>query len=259
MRKGSKKEGRIEYPRSCGSCSKVFTTPAGWYYHQNTHVEPSGQLCSYGCGLLAVRQTSGGVWCCSDNGNQCPSKRAEISERVTNDWKKTERIRPGHLMMSFSEEKRKLIGKKGSDTKRKKLLSQDNTSCRKRYNRVVHTLSQQALKWNESINPQNLPFGRDAYHLDHQVSKHVGYLLNIPPEIIADAANLKVIASYNNTSKGFRCSKHPLYLLKEVGASPDLISQVEQTIAQLGDLFEQLLTPHKPLRESGERHNLLPT
>lgn len=48
--------------------------------------------------------------------------------------------------------------------------------------------------------------GVNEYHLDHMYSKAQGFLDGIPPQIIGSLANLKVISSSENISKGRKCA-----------------------------------------------------
>lgn len=60
-------------------------------------------------------------------------------------------------------------------------------------------------KHHEKINPNNLPRGQE-YELDHKFSKTMGFLNNIPPEVIGHYANLELILKADNRSKRTNCS-----------------------------------------------------
>jgi len=60
-------------------------------------------------------------------------------------------------------------------------------------------------KYHDKINPNNLLRGQE-YELDHKFSKTMGFLNNIPPEIIGHYANLELITKNKNRSKRIKCS-----------------------------------------------------
>lgn len=60
-------------------------------------------------------------------------------------------------------------------------------------------------KYHDKINPNNLPRGQE-YELDHKFSKTMGFLDNVPPEVIGHYANLELIPKGKNRSKRTKCS-----------------------------------------------------
>lgn len=107
----------------------------------------------------------------------------------------------------------------------------------KQYKRLVHRLSQITYNENKHIpNPDNLTISRSTYHLDHCVSKHVGWLLQIPAKYIASVHNLRIIESTLNEGKGPTCSMLPSHMLKMCNAPIDLIEEVASQELQLGRL-----------------------
>jgi hypothetical protein len=56
-----------------------------------------------------------------------------------------------------------------------------------------------------SINPKNFKRGED-YHLDHKFSISEGFLQGVLPSIIGGVVNLEILTSYDNNSKGRKCS-----------------------------------------------------
>lgn len=63
------------------------------------------------------------------------------------------------------------------------------------------------------INPDNLPRGRDKYHIDHKFSILEGFKQNIPEEIISNTFNLTMMYYIDNLNKKDKCSitKKQLY------------------------------------------------
>jgi hypothetical protein len=57
-------------------------------------------------------------------------------------------------------------------------------------------------KFKKEINPFNLKRGIRNYHIDHKLSIHDGFKLNIPPKIIGSKYNLEMLTYSENTSKG---------------------------------------------------------
>lgn len=236
---------KITYPRSC-LCGYQANNAGSWSYHQRIHEPvPEGQLCQHGCGQPATLKNTGGVFVCVPGNNQCPTLKEAISKRVTNDWIGADERKSQTKVEFFKSCHTNSCIEKIRITKRKKLLIQDTSKDRRRYNRQVHAISQTSLKnFTDVINPEGHVIGRFSYHLDHMVSKHAGFLLGIPATYLGSVQNLEVISQRENNSKFSRCSKHPLDLLKECQAPQDLIDQIHSKILQLGDSFEGLLHGH---------------
>lgn len=234
----------ISYPRIC-DCGYAANNPSMWSYHTKTHEPlPSGRLCDFGCGDFAKARNTGGRYTCdvAGNGNRCPSMVAEIRKRVTRDWvganKRKEDATRSLLTTSFTDAAKT----KSKETKRRNLIAQDNTKDRRQYNRQIHSISQGTLRQHPNlVNPLGLPIGKTTNHLDHMVSKHVGYLLGIPAEYMGSHYNLEVIPQSQNNSKLSKCSKHPLQLLSDCHAPAQIVESVQLKLAQLGDSFERLV------------------
>lgn len=72
---------------------------------------------------------------------------------------------------------------------------------KKNYYQQVYKFSEKSYKdYYSIINPLNLKRGLE-YHLDHIYSIHDGYRYNIPPEIIGNFNNLRIIKSTENLIK----------------------------------------------------------
>jgi transposase len=86
-----------------------------------------------------------------------------------------------------------------------------------RYKRLVRKYTSRSWKYHKTqINPQNLPHGRTAYHLDHIFSMSAGFRENIPPYIIGHYSNLQMLPYNENIKKSAGCSKSIDQLLKDV-------------------------------------------
>lgn len=63
-------------------------------------------------------------------------------------------------------------------------------------------------KYKSEIDPNNLRGYKDnnRYHLDHKFSRFMGYILNIPEEIISSKINLEILSENDNITKSLKCS-----------------------------------------------------
>lgn len=83
----------------------------------------------------------------------------------------------------------------------------DMISEQQKYYRKVDSLTEEAYRLHyEKINPNNYDRGRFAYHLDHKLSRHEGFMNNIPPEIIGHWTNLEMIHWVDNLTKNRKSS-----------------------------------------------------
>lgn len=238
----------ISYPRKC-KCGYIANNPSMWHYHQKTHNEiPKNKLCDGGCGQKAKHRNTNGRYMCNKNSFQCPQYIKEHSTRIKKQWDENEwlerREQVGSIMKNMSEEEkieyRKNLSKSVNE-KYKKIYGKDLswTVDRKRYNRIVHQLSQKNYKkFRHIINPNKYPIGKFDYHLDHKVSKFVGWSLNIPPEIIAHQDNLEVIHYTDNIKKHINCSADPIELLEKHSDSEKLLIEVNEKWAKIQILLK---------------------
>lgn len=60
-------------------------------------------------------------------------------------------------------------------------------------------------KYQSLINPDRLPRGKE-YELDHMYSITQGFIDKIPPEVIGNHHNLRLISKFDNRSKRVKCS-----------------------------------------------------
>ena len=60
-------------------------------------------------------------------------------------------------------------------------------------------------KYQSMINPTGLPRGKE-YELDHMYSIFQGFMDKIPPEVIGNQHNLRLIPKFDNRSKRVKCS-----------------------------------------------------
>jgi hypothetical protein len=245
-RQDQKTGSKVTYPRVC-ECGYSANNPAMWSYHQKTHKPiPDGTLCHHGCGQPAQYCGTGGIYTCDRISQHCPEyinrHRTRIKEQWSaNDWTER-RTKTGLIMKNMSPEDKEKFFAKISDTKYKKMLAQPMTADRKKYIRQIHQLSQYHLRMFPTIvNPEKHQIGLTDYHLDHIVSKHIGWLLQIPAEYIASTHNLRVVSYTDNTHKSIGCGVHPIDLLQICNAPQELITKVELAISQLSDSLVQRL------------------
>ena len=96
----------------------------------------------------------------------------------------------------------------GTETKIKKgsAIPKELKSAWELYREKVENITiKNWKKYNDKINPNNLLRGQE-YELDHKFSKTMGFLNNIPPEVIGHYANLELIPKFENRSKQIKCS-----------------------------------------------------
>ena len=231
----------IEYPRKCPHCDHMASSPQTFSYHKRTHKPiPPGTLCCGGCGQEAkFITTNNNMWCCKEF-SHCPQQAIEKSDRAAQQWKGAD-DRKAKMVETLSDP---AIRAKNAAAvragKRRRLIITENESPKemKQYKRLVHSLSQATYHEHQSIiNPDNHKIGRRDYHLDHKVSKHVGWLLQIPAKYIASCHNLAVIPSTINEGKGPTCSIFPSTLLELCEAPTDLIEAVRSQELQLVHLI----------------------
>jgi hypothetical protein len=247
--KGSKNKNHtyITYPRACTTCGHLSNNPGSFSMHKKIHDPiPPNQLCDLGCEQLAKFKGMHGKFRFTEEANLCPAVSKRISDAVTQHWVDDDGTRLDNTKDTFMKVccgNTKAI-EKGKQTKRTRMIAQDNTADRRKYNRQVHNLSRVTyLEKKDTTN--NLKIGRFDNHLDHKVSKHVGFLLSIPAEYLASEFNLEVIPFSENISKGGCCSLHPLELLTLCGAPKLVLDQIQLKLAQLSSSFEQLMSSHK--------------
>lgn len=83
---------------------------------------------------------------------------------------------------------------------------------------MIEHQSRRTYKDNKILlNPNNYKLSRTDYHLEHKVSKHVGWILGLPVDVMSNINNLEIMYYADNISKHIKCSLHPLELLKLCG------------------------------------------
>jgi hypothetical protein len=192
-----------------------------WHYHQRTHQPiPADQQCEFGCGQQAQFVKTSGKYSCSEVTQHCPGYTKSHSKRIKSQWDENDwddRKAFVSSLMKNPEFAAKQV-EAAKKTKLEKILSLEWSDDRRSYYTAVTQLTYRTYQEHAAIiNPDNLELGRTSYHLDHRVSKFIGWLLGIPPEILAHPDNLEVISYSENTSKGKKCSVDPLALSESHG------------------------------------------
>lgn len=234
----------ITYPRKCPHCEYEANNPQAYSYHKRKHKEiPTGTLCSHGCGGLANYTTTNNTYTCSEKYSQCPAHIEKLSKSAKESWdndpKRKENMKVNGPM-STTEAREKISSIQKAKWKQRLVITENEAPHdMKQYKRLVHNLSQRTYRENiETINPNNFTISRTTYHLDHKVSKHVGWLLHIPAKYLASVENLELLPSTINEGKGAKCSIKPSDLLIKCNAPQDLIDQVVSQEILLKHLFE---------------------
>lgn len=227
---------KLVYPRKCHHCDYVSNNPAMWHFHAKTHIDiPPGTLCWNGCNQLAKIVRTNGKFACSVKPGQCPAYTHEQSRRVkaqwsTNNWEHRKQVLRDRSLAETSHQ-RSLRSIKQVATKQAKLMAVEHSLSQRQYAQSIIRRSHTTYKRNkELLNPNNLVIARDQYHLDHRVSRHVGWLLQIPIQYMCSVHNLCLMHNKLNSGKGSKCSLHPLELYKYCGASSEEIAKLIQTL-----------------------------
>lgn len=234
-----RKEQPIKYPRKCFFCDYLSNNPAMYSIHLKTHQDISeNKFCDFGCGRKASFIQTSGTYICSKKYHDCPEYRHKLSTKVKAQWVENEwqqrRKQVGNLIKNESKETRDTRVEKMKQTKHNKLLSLEHSFDRKKYDRAVHYWTKiNYIKYKNVINPEDLSIGRKKHHIDHKVSKFVGWLLHVPIDIISSPLNLQIIPYKENGRKRNKCSIHPLILLEKYHADTALIEMVKNRIEEL--------------------------
>lgn len=239
----------FHYPRQCPDCDYLATSPSTFCDHIKRHVSiPEGTLCSGGCGQLATcRLGKGRLWCQPDD-SACLGNKAFIAQQTKkmwaeNDW--TDRIaNQVARVKAETPEQRAARWVKLRATKREKLRSLENTFKTRQYRRIVIYHSRKTYEQNiDLINPNHHKVGLHDYHLEHKVSRHIGFLLKIPIDYMCAVHNLTVMYCKENSAKSTTCSLHPITLLELCEAPETTIEEVKSRILELGDNLTNQLPP----------------
>jgi hypothetical protein len=72
------------------------------------------------------------------------------------------------------------------------------------YRKTVYKMSERSYKkYKNIVNPNNLPRGRNQYHLDHKFSVLDGFRNCISPYVMANPMNLQMLSESENISKDY--------------------------------------------------------
>jgi len=235
------------YPRKCLTCDHVSNNPSNFTDHAKKHIPiPEGTLCE--CGKPAVyRSITEKVWC-QQNIRQCPAYKAVLSTQTTKMWKDgnwtARKIQQADRTRAETAEQRADRNRKAITTKVKNLQAIEHTLELKQYRRAAIYWGRRTYRENtQVINPNGYEIGLQQYHIEHKVSRHIGFLLNIPLEYLCSVHNLTVMHSKLNCGKRINCSIHPIDLLLLCNAPPDKIELVNGKLAELGDQLASYLPP----------------
>lgn len=193
---------KIQYPRKCEHCDYVSNNPSMYHYHKKTHEPiPEGQICEHGCGRPATVLNTHGKYTCLPKAQQCPEYKKQQASRVANQW-----LNPGNddrrqaTKEKFAEhcsgnevardKMRRAIKKKWGD------FTPEQMKDRRHYARRIR---QRAQKWAKE---QGYELGQQTFHVDHKLSIYDAWCAGLPESIVNHPANLQVIESKKNSSKG---------------------------------------------------------
>lgn len=193
----------ISYPRKCKHCDYLANNPTMYSYHVKTHDPiPSGQLCSHGCGRLAKFRGTGGKYTCKEKYQECQGYLDQLSNRTKKSWvnavNRKEATRSSLIKRLHNEE----TYKKQSITKRTR-FGTINPEKAKEYRRYARVIRQRAQHWAKK---QGYVIGKQSYHVDHKFSILDSWKAGLPEDIVNHPANLQIIDSKINSSKGSKSS-----------------------------------------------------
>lgn len=101
--------------------------------------------------------------------------------------------------------------KKAIEARRRTLVSQnfwiglDKLAQQDMYYAKVSFFTRASMRYYyDVVNPNRLKIGFTQHHIDHVFSKHSGFQMDVPAEIIGCYLNLRIIPAHDNISKGRR-------------------------------------------------------
>lgn len=189
----------IVYPRTCPDCNYVANNPAMFSYHKKTHdAIPTDTYCHFGCGCLATYRNTGGKYTCQKNYQWCKSYIEQLSIRTKESWKddtlRKEKTKQSLISRLHNQETFNQI----TETKRKKFGKLD-PAVAKEYRHYARAIRQRAQKWARDTGYE---IGRQTYHVDHKLSIYDAWNAKLSADIVNHPANLQIIESTKNSSKG---------------------------------------------------------
>lgn len=207
-RKGrpNKVQSGISYPRKCSDCDYVANNPSMYHYHKKTHLPiPEGQLCDHGCGQLATVMGTGGVYACLPNAHRCPAYIARHSVQIAQQWadpkfdERKAQTKERFLKSCCNNEEVRARQKATIQQKFGYKTAEQATE----YRHYVRRLRKKAQQWAKE---QGHILGNLTLHVDHKFSLREAWRIKLHESIVNHPANLEVIESTQNSSKGSKCS-----------------------------------------------------
>ncbi len=134
-------------------------------------------------------------------------------------WKKEMFEREGIINIFQKQEIIDKMKPKTMNTKYRKGLAipPENQNDWTEYKRKTTNYTKKIYRrYKDKINPDNKIRGFQTYHVDHIISKQYGFRHNIPVTIICHPANLHIITSTENQSKGLKCTITINELMKRI-------------------------------------------
>lgn len=214
--KGSKNKTSsiIEYPRKCLHCDYVSNNPSMYHYHKKTHEPiPVGKMCDHGCGRPATVINTNGKYTCVSVSHQCPAYIEAHSTRVKQQWATPDAVyRKEKTKEKFLETccNNPVAREKQKNTIKEK-LGNFTPEQMKDYRHYACRIRARAQQWAKS---QGFTLGQQTYHVDHKLSILDAWNAGLPEEVVNHPANLEVIESKLNCSKGSKSSLTIEELLK---------------------------------------------
>jgi hypothetical protein len=128
----------------------------------------------------------------------CTSYKEQLSIRTTESWKGADSRKEETKKSLVSRLHNRETFDKITETKRKKFGKLDPVVA-KEYRQYARVIRQRAQKWAKE---NGYEIGRQTYHVDHKLSIQDAWNAKLTVEIVNHPANLQIIESKKNTSKG---------------------------------------------------------
>jgi hypothetical protein len=189
----------IQYPRKCTQCDYVANNPSMYSYHKKTHQPiPVNAECHFGCGKKAIHRNTGGKLTCSQKYYECSAYIEQLAQRTTKSWIGADKRK--ELTKKIFEEQvvfnKEARNKSIAATKERAIIHPADAKDYRSYARKCRKLAQKWAKENGYI------LGKNTYHVDHKLSVSEAYAAGLSIDVVNHPANLRVVSSKENVSKG---------------------------------------------------------
>jgi hypothetical protein len=188
------------YPKKCPICDYIANNPAMLSYHKRTHLPiPEDSLCHFGCGNKALFRNTGGKLTCKENYQNCEEYLNQLADRTRKSWvnaeERKEVTKEKFLISCCNNDS---VRKKQKQTLKEKWgnFTPEQAKDYRHYARRIRAKAQQWAKDN------GYELGPQTFHVDHKLSIFDAWKAGLSEKIVNHPANLRIIPSKENSSKG---------------------------------------------------------